>query len=74
MECKHILESNIPFSLWITFAKHGLGLGEEGNGADFSGLQPEGGRINLISSFGEDADGELYLTDHSGAVYRIVAK
>jgi hypothetical protein len=52
MECKHILESNIPFSLWITFAKHGLGLGEEGNGADFSGLQPEGGRINLISSFG----------------------
>jgi hypothetical protein len=24
-----------------------------------SDLQPEGGRINLISSFGEDADGEL---------------
>lgn len=37
-----------------------------------SQLQPKGGRINLISSFGEDADGELYLTDLSGAVYRIV--
>ena len=37
-----------------------------------SALQPKGGRINLISSFGEDADGELYLTDLSGAVYRIV--
>jgi hypothetical protein len=35
-------------------------------------LQPEGGRINLISSFAEDASGELYLVDHSGAVYRMV--
>lgn len=39
-----------------------------------SDLQPEGGRINLISSFGEDAEGELYITDLSGPVYRIVAK
>lgn len=39
-----------------------------------SELQPEGGRINLISSFGEDAEGELYLVDHSGAVYRILGK
>ena len=39
-----------------------------------SELQPEGGRINLIPSFGEDADGELYLADLSGAVYRIVGK
>jgi glucose/arabinose dehydrogenase len=39
-----------------------------------SELQPEGGRINLISSFGEDADGELYITDLSGVVYRIVSK
>jgi len=39
-----------------------------------SELQPEGGRINLISSFGEDADGELYITDLSGSVYRIVGK
>ncbi len=39
-----------------------------------STLQPEGGRINLISAFGEDADGEIYLVDHSGPVYRIVSK
>ena len=39
-----------------------------------SELQPKEGRINLISSFGEDADGELYLVDHSGPIYRIVAK
>lgn len=37
-------------------------------------LQPDGGRINLISAFGEDANGELYLVDHSGPVYRIVGK
>jgi glucose/arabinose dehydrogenase len=37
-----------------------------------SELQPESGRINLIPAFAEDASGELYLVDHSGAVYRIV--
>ena len=37
-------------------------------------LQPEGGRINLISSFAEDNDGNLYLVDHTGPVYRIVDK
>ena len=35
-------------------------------------LQPEGGRINLISSFGEDNAGTLYIVDHTGTVYRIV--
>lgn len=49
-----------------------------GKASDFkdhtSELQPEGRRINLISSFGEDADGELYITDLSGPVYRIVSK
>ncbi len=49
-----------------------------GKSTDFtdhtSALQPEGGRINLIPSFGEDAEGEIYITDHSGAVYRIVGK
>ncbi len=39
-----------------------------------SDLQPEGGRINLISSFAEDADGELYILDLSGPIYRIVSK
>jgi glucose/arabinose dehydrogenase len=35
-------------------------------------LQPAGGRINLISSFGEDNAGTLYIVDYTGAVYRIV--
>lgn len=39
-----------------------------------SDLQPKGGRINLISSFAEDANGELYITDLSGSVYRIIGK
>lgn len=51
---------------------------KNGKAEDFkdhtSELQPEGGRINLIPAFGEDADGELYLADLSGAVYRIVGK
>jgi glucose/arabinose dehydrogenase len=53
-------------------------LPQTGKASDFkdhtSELQPKGGRINLISSFGEDAEGELYLCDLSGAVYRIVGK
>ena len=37
-------------------------------------LQPQGGRINLISSFGEGNDGSIYIVDHTGAIYRIVGK
>ena len=37
-------------------------------------LQPEGGRINLISSFAEDPDGNLFIVDHSGPIYRIVER
>lgn len=37
-------------------------------------LQPKDGRINLISSFAEDASGEQYLVDHTGSVYRIIGK
>lgn len=37
-------------------------------------LQPEGGRINLISSFAEDADGGLFIVDHTGPIYRIVER
>lgn len=49
-----------------------------GKAADFkdhtSSMQPEGGRINEISSFGEDSEGELYLTDLNGLIYKIVEK
>ncbi|BCU77543.1 PQQ-dependent sugar dehydrogenase [Luteolibacter sp. LG18] len=37
-------------------------------------LQPQGGRINLISSFGEDNAGNLYIVDHMGPIYRVVSK
>jgi hypothetical protein len=33
----------------------------------------EGGRIAGLSSFGEDARGELYMTSLSGLVYKIVS-
>lgn len=37
-------------------------------------LKPEGGRINLIASFGEDNAGNLYIVDHTGPIYRVVGK
>jgi glucose/arabinose dehydrogenase len=51
---------------------------ENGKAADFqdhtTSLQPEGGRINLISSFAENNQGDLYLIDHTGPIYRFVEK
>jgi glucose/arabinose dehydrogenase len=37
-------------------------------------LQPQGGRINLIASFAENQDGNLFIVDHTGPIYRIVAR
>jgi glucose/arabinose dehydrogenase len=37
-------------------------------------LQPEGGKINLIASFAEDNDGEIYVIDHTGPIYKIVER
>ena len=37
-------------------------------------LQPEGGRIKLVASFAEDNQGNLFIVDHSGPVYQVVAK
>jgi len=37
-------------------------------------LQPEGGKINLIASFAEDENGGLFIIDHSGPIYRIIAR
>jgi glucose/arabinose dehydrogenase len=50
----------------------------DGKVADFldltDALQPEGGRINLISSFAEDNSGNLFIIDHTGPVYQIVER
>jgi glucose/arabinose dehydrogenase len=37
-------------------------------------LQPAGGRINLIASFAEDNSGNLFIIDHTGPIYRIIAQ
>ncbi len=48
---------------------------EDGKAADLvdhtSELQPEGGRINLVASFAENNEGDVYIIDHSGSIYRI---
>ena len=35
-------------------------------------LQPDGGKIKQIPSFGEDLDGNVFIVDHSGPVYQII--
>jgi glucose/arabinose dehydrogenase len=49
-----------------------------GEASDFldltDALQPEGGRINLIASFAEDNQGNLFIVDHTGPVYQIVER
>jgi glucose/arabinose dehydrogenase len=37
-------------------------------------LQPAGGRISLIPSFAEDHDGNLFIIDHTGPIYRLVER
>lgn len=37
-------------------------------------FQPEDGRLGMISSFGEDAVGNVYIVDHGGPVLKIVDK
>ncbi len=37
-------------------------------------LQPSDGRLTLIPSFAEDNEGELFILDHTGAIYQIVEK
>lgn len=39
-----------------------------------SQLRPDAGSINGISSFGEDASGELYIVDLDGEIFRIIQK
>jgi glucose/arabinose dehydrogenase len=51
---------------------------ERGKATDFrdhtSEFQPAGGRIQLIAAFGEGSDGSLFIIDHTGPVYEVVAK
>jgi len=37
-------------------------------------MQPEGGKLGYLASFGEDNEGNLYVVDHGGPVYRVVEK
>ncbi|MEK7952239.1 PQQ-dependent sugar dehydrogenase [Luteolibacter soli] len=37
-------------------------------------FQPEGGKLGMITSFGEDPSGNLYIVDQSGPILRIVDK
>ena len=37
-------------------------------------LQPEGGRMNLISSFAEDQEGNLFIVDHTGPIYQVTGR
>jgi glucose/arabinose dehydrogenase len=36
------------------------------------GTSAEGGVVNQIASFGEDASGEIYIADHGGQIYKII--
>lgn len=48
--------------------------GQVNNFTDRTGqLQPQGGWIGNISSFGQDNCGEIYIVDYTGSVYKIVA-
>lgn len=51
---------------------------KDGKESDFrdhtDDLEPQGGRIMLISSFGEDPLGNLYIVDLTGPVYRVVSR
>ena len=36
------------------------------------GTSAEGGVVNQVASFGEDANGEIYIADHGGQIYKII--
>ena len=52
---------------WVRSFRYASGAATENR--DWPSLSVSGG----LSSFGEDARGELYITSHSGSLYRIVA-
>ncbi|MCW1883463.1 PQQ-dependent sugar dehydrogenase [Luteolibacter flavescens] len=57
--------------VWSYVPKNGRPTKFEDHTDDF---QPEKGKLGLISSFGEDSEGNLYIVDHGGAILRVVDK
>ncbi|MEO0017369.1 MAG: hypothetical protein RLZZ522_652 [Verrucomicrobiota bacterium] len=57
--------------IWSFVLKDGKAAGFQDHTA---ALQPAGGRIALISSFAEDNQGNLFIVDHTGAIYEITGK
>jgi glucose/arabinose dehydrogenase len=57
--------------IWSFVEKNGKATDFKDHTAE---LQPEGGKIKQIPSFGEGPDGTLFIVDHSGAIYQVVEK
>lgn len=57
--------------VWSFLPKNGKPTKFEDHTDDF---QPEEGKLGMISSFGEDPLGNVYIVDHGGPILRIVEK
>lgn len=57
--------------VWSFLPKNGKPTKFEDHTDDF---QPEEGKLGMISSFGEDPLGNVYIVDHGGPILRIVDK
>lgn len=57
--------------VWSFLPRNGKPTKFEDHTDDF---QPEGGRLGMIASFGEDPAGNVYIVDHAGPILRIVEK
>ena len=57
--------------VWSFILKNGKATSVKDHTDDF---QPEDGRLGMISSFGEDPMGNVYIVDHGGPILRIVDK
>ncbi|WP_367872573.1 sorbosone dehydrogenase family protein [Luteolibacter sp. Populi] len=57
--------------VWSFVLKGGKATDVEDHTDDFA---PEGGKVGMISSFGEDSVGNVYIVDQGGAILRIVDK
>ena len=57
--------------VWSFALKNGKATSVKDHTDDFT---PEDGRIGMISSFGEDPAGNVYIVDHGGPILRIVDK